>query len=262
MPLVFNRLRRGLELDIKVHHYERLERDRANIVTIRKSCVCRTYNVYRRTLPVKEALRLPPPQVIYMLPAFRSLIYTNFDTTLEQATCDTVGTHLPEYISAFQTNLQRSLVRAIECARQDTERWKSHMPVPGGAINPSSVLIAFNHWPHTSVHASETSLYSYSDIAACVAYCGTKAEYNTRFWVRRCEDVTAQSRRAFTYAQRRAVIVESLLVALALDPTTTTAEELDAADRRLLCDHCKPKASGHSTEERKVYTWRSYVSPR
>ncbi|KZT68338.1 hypothetical protein DAEQUDRAFT_766343 [Daedalea quercina L-15889] len=95
---VWRRIKLPLELPIRVALYKRLEREAADVIIARKALVKKTYDGYRRTLSPMDSVRLPPPELVYVMPAFRSLIYSNLDAPLDQATCDNVGRQLPEHL--------------------------------------------------------------------------------------------------------------------------------------------------------------------
>ena len=79
----------------------------------RRSVIQDVYDGYKRTLPPIEWLRLPPLDVVCMMPAFRRLVCQDRNIPLTQAQCDEAVTTLPSAITAYQLSIKVALLRAM-----------------------------------------------------------------------------------------------------------------------------------------------------
>ncbi|TFY63574.1 hypothetical protein EVJ58_g3180 [Rhodofomes roseus] len=250
---VWKNIRPALQTRIDTTMCVRLEREQAPIINSRKRLVKNAFDDYKRTLRPIEWIHLPPPGLIYAMPAFRSLIYKDLDVPLEQATCDEVARCLPEDIAAFNDKLKDRLLYSMaeDGAFGETAR-KAKRP-PSGIDKEGCLALA------TSVFAYRTSgvnlaLISYEDVAAHLAWTGTQPQSHGIDFYIQMADTQGKSRWVSTYYYLRSgpSTITSLIKALSLDPETTRPQDLDSLDRRFLCEGCNFLNL--------TYSWRTCIS--
>ncbi|KZT69602.1 hypothetical protein DAEQUDRAFT_726583 [Daedalea quercina L-15889] len=243
---VWTRVRPCLQRIIDAARCRRLERDERAIIDARKLLVRNAYDDYKQTLRPIEWIHLPPLQFIYVVPEFHSLIYTNLDVPLEQASCNEAATRLPEHISAFNETLKKYLLQGLIDHTAPRRKGKK---VPE---DYDRLALA------TSVFANNTGLVACSldDVAAYLAWHETKGIHDTSSYIPMLEaqywpiwGLTFQDR---YWNQTGSTAMKSLLAAASLDPTTARPGDLDEMDRRFVCEHCFGAKLAHS--------WRGYIT--
>ncbi|KAH9922960.1 uncharacterized protein B0H18DRAFT_1016365 [Fomitopsis serialis] len=248
---VWKRVKPILQPCIETALCKRLETDQAPTINARKRLVKNAYDDYKRTLRPIEWIHLPPPALIYVMPAFFSLIYMNLDVPLEQTTCDEAARNLSEYISAFKDNLKERLLHAMADAGafgKITRLSKSRVADSHGRLALA-----------TSVFASSGPVsLSFDEVTAKVAWTGTQSsqEYGSAYYIHMVAAKVWKSwDSTIRHDRESSANCASLIKALGLDPEATRPVHLDRLDRRFLCRQCSGEAQGGL-----AYTWRAFLS--
>lgn len=249
--IVWARVKNPLTRVIEATRCRRLERNAAATIDARKRLVKNAYNVYKRSLRPVDWIHLPPPQLIYVIPAFRDLIYTKPDEQLDQATCDEAAERLPGYISTFMNALKRRMLQEMaDSATPRTRRGKKAKRVPKNE-RADKLFLA------TSVFSATGpgNLHSFDDVAA---YLSEREMYDTRdtgsFIPLLETQAWGQWDRLCAFNSVGSQIAEALVIALGLDPATARPQDLDEMDRRFVCEYC-------TGLDVRAYNWRRMVSP-
>jgi len=251
---VWKRVKPVLQPCIETALCKRLERNSAPTINVRKRLVKNAYDNYKRTLRPIEWIHLPPPALIYVMPAFFPLIYMNLDVPLEQTTCDEAARGLPEYISAFNDDLKNRLLLIMADAgafgnvnRKMQSRSRARAAGHGRLALATSVIRSPGH----------VSL-SFDEVTANLAWIGTQSsqEYGSAYHIHM---VAAQVWKGwdstFTHDRGSSANCASLIKALGLNPEVTRPAHLDRLDRRFVCSQCDGEAQGGL-----AYTWRAFLS--
>ncbi|KAH9919309.1 uncharacterized protein B0H18DRAFT_1028262 [Fomitopsis serialis] len=257
---VWKRIRPVLQLDIEIARCKRLDRFEARTIRARKALVKRVYYAYRQTLRPIEWIHLPPADYVYVIPVFRSLIYTHIDVPLEEAACDEAARRLPEYISAFRNTLKARLLRSMTDSRRGstTAARTSTRPLRGDA----RLSLATSVFTLTTSSGSYLErCFGFDDLTAQLAYRGEVGIQSTAFWVvvhdSEGGDITGHG---LSYDLRVSKTVESLIAALGLDPETARPEDLDRLEKRVLCGSCQSMDwPGLAQLTDQAYSWRSAI---
>ncbi|KZT69598.1 hypothetical protein DAEQUDRAFT_756938 [Daedalea quercina L-15889] len=225
---------------------ESIWRDEAPLIDARKHLVRDAYDRYKRTLRPIEWVHLPPPQLIYIMPAFRSLIYTKLDVPLERAACDEAAMHLPEYILSFKDALKNRL-SGLAADMASTNRNAKPTPRCNDRVFLSTSVF------ETDVVGNPDNLYPFEDVTAHLAWCGTQRALDIHIYI----NLLKKKRRdewdwMFGCHATRTAIMKLLVTKLGLDPATTRPKDLDRLDRRFICGQCR-------VLQNRAYTWRGYV---
>lgn len=204
------------------------------------------YNTYKRTLRPIERVHLPPPQLIYVMPAFRDLIYTKLDKQLDQVTCDAAAERLPQWISAFMDALKRHLLKDIA----DADALRS----PGRkAKRESNGKLALA----TSVFRGPdqtTNLHSFGDVAAYLSSLEMLGNWDSEAYIFLLETRRwGPWNRLCSYDDPESRVAEALVTAHGLDPATARPEDLDEMGRQFVCENC-------TGLDVRAYSWRRFVS--
>lgn len=248
--IVWTHIRAPLQRIIESARCKRLEREAPAIINARKRLVKIAYNTYKRTLRPIEWVHLPPPQLIYVMPTFRDIIYTKLDEPLDQTTCDEAAERLPEYISAFMGALKQHLLQDLADSDALRSRGKRAKRVPKNETDDRLFLA-------TTVFRGPdptANLHSFGDITAYLssfemrgtwdseAYISLLEKRRWGFWDRLC-----------TYDGAESLVAHALVTALGLDPATARPEDLDEMDPRFTCENC-------TRLDVRAYSWRRFVS--
>ncbi|KAH9922967.1 uncharacterized protein B0H18DRAFT_498915 [Fomitopsis serialis] len=248
---VWNRIRPILEPLIDVARCKRVEMGQTYALDVRKLLVNVAYDNYKRTLRPIEWIHLPPTKFIYATPVFRSLVYANFHTPLQQAACNEAAIRLPEYIASYRESLNACLLQSM-----------AGMGV-FGRVNEQARLLPIDQGnDQLSLASSVFSSHRYmclssADALAHLAYDGSPAQHHqhgTTHWI----DLYENLKRAFSYNSRGASVVKAMIAELGLDPMTVRCEDLDRLDRRFICQLCRRREAPQSRD--RAYSWRTGVT--
>ncbi|KZT69603.1 hypothetical protein DAEQUDRAFT_726585 [Daedalea quercina L-15889] len=254
----WNRVRPILQVSIETARAVRLDRDQTPLINTRKALVKNAYDAYRRTLRPIEWIHLPPAELIYVIPVFRTLIYADLNVPLQQAACDEAARQLPNYISSFKDKLQACLLElmadreyhnaAARRVRRTSGNRKEHL---------SMANFVFSFWRYGC-------LCSFEDVTAFLACCCTmiqpQQQPDAEFWINLYEK---QGRRrgewSFDYIPQGRMLVNAMITGLGLDPETARPEDLDRLNRRFICKHCEV-STAYAGPRDLAYSWRTALS--
>jgi len=219
------------------HKKARLTLDRVETV---RNILPGIYNQYMKDQPFNAIV--PPPSELAVIPQFKDVITnTPLETTLTQASFDSVVEKLPEICSEWRNTKERQLVDMFKESGLASK--KSLLTVD--SLKLAKVLFRCRacgesiSYPRVLVHDCHKMAFE-SDSISPVDRIKT-------------EDLWDRTEPTVVFDAKASKATILIMQTCGLNPNTTTAEELDASDATVMCPLC--------TDYGKEYMrWRDLVS--
>ncbi|KAH9831378.1 uncharacterized protein C8Q71DRAFT_861748 [Rhodofomes roseus] len=249
-------IRHALEPFIVDASCGRIERDAGpghrETIQTRKVLVKETYEDFKRTLQPIQWLRLPPVDMIYTMPTFRSLIYNDLDAVLIRAQCDAAARELPDFISTYHDSIMAALRRAYK------EMWTfdSGEDWPEGADKNL-------HWACSifRTRSWDTHFFCGADDVFAQLSCIREGRKDKLFWLQLQDPEDRSQLRPFIGDSVGYAVVQKLSSTLGLDPRKALPKELDKLNRLVFCPsvRCMFMSSTHPGYGRRFDSWRTVL---
>lgn len=213
---------------------------------------------YRATLPPREWAHFPPTRDIMKAPVFAQYIKQELDRPTSFPTAEAMKV-LPGIIAEWRDTKREEL------ARQWMQETGSSLPIDEAE---DRLYLAKSVFLCTQCKGLDRRcklgelLCGWDAALSHLCYMAFESYYNGGYLndLDEIDGAVTVGHRELEYSMKAERVVSSLLEDIGLDPSTTTAKQMDDLDSRFFCGKCPEAVHRKGVYGKKAYTWKECVS--